>query len=203
MDISKAHYRVYCSKNRLASAAESGYLIILGQMKLSLIVAVSDNNVIAKDGRVPWYVRGEQAILKRVTLGKPVIMGRLTYEAPKNYKARPRALPGRLNIVVSRNPDYSIAAGGVVVGSLAEALRVPEVQRSAEVLVIGGEQLFIEALPLADRLYLTRVHTIIQGGDKFFRFDPTGWRLISSKLYKKGLVPDRPYDFEFQIWDRQ
>lgn len=88
-------------------------------------------------------------------------------------------------------------------GSLEEALSLPAVKKAPEVFIIGGEQLLNQALPLADKVYLTRVHAIIDGGDKFFSFDPAGWRLVSSELYKKDEVPDRPYDFEFQIWQRQ
>lgn len=165
-------------------------------MGISLILAASDNDVIGKDGGIPWFVRGEQAIFKRVTMGKPVIMGRLTHES------LPKTLPGRLNIVVSRNPNYQVKNGGMLAGSLAEALSIEEVKKATEVFVIGGEQLFKEALPLSDRVYFTRVHTTILGGDKVFKFDTSGWKLAHKEFYKKNEVPDRPYDFEFQIWER-
>ncbi|HET7529188.1 MAG TPA: dihydrofolate reductase, partial [Candidatus Saccharimonadales bacterium] len=165
-------------------------------MGVSLIVAVSDNDVIGRKGVVPWFVRGDQAIFKRITFGKPVIMGRVTYEAPKTYKAKPRLLPGRLNVIVSRNPSYQVPEGGVVASSLKDALDLPAVKESPEVFVIGGEQLLNEALPLAGKVYLTRVHTVVADGDKFFKFDPGGWKLVHSEFYKKDEVPDRPFDFE-------
>lgn len=170
---------------------------------LSLIVAASDNDVIAKDGKIPWFVRGEQLIFKRLTMGHPIIMGRKTFETPKTIKGQPMLLPGRLNIVVTRQKDYQIPEGGVVVHSLNEALSLPAVKEADEAFVIGGEELLKEALPVADRIYLTRVHVSIPEGDKFFRFDSEGWRLVSSELYKKNEVPDRPYDFELTVWAKK
>ena len=171
-------------------------------MAISLIVAASDNDVIAKDGKVPWFVRGEQAIFKQVTMGHPIIMGRKTYETAKTYKSRPQLLPGRLNVIITRQPDYKVPEGGVVVHSLDEALAIPQVRAADEVFIIGGGEIFDMAMPLADKLYYTRVHTTIENGDKTFKFDPEQWRLVSSKLYRKHEVPDRPYDFEFQEWVR-
>ena len=142
-------------------------------------------------------------IFKEVTLGYPIIMGRKTYETPKTYKSKPKLLPGRLNIVITRQQDYEVPDGGIVAHSLEEALAIPEVKQSDKVFIIGGGEIFEMALALADRLYYTRVHTTIQDGDKFFKFDPNKWRLVSSKLYKKNEVPDRPYDFEFQEWVRR
>jgi dihydrofolate reductase len=172
-------------------------------MKLSIIVAVSDNDVIGKDDRIPWYVRGDQAIFKKVTMGNPVIMGRVTYEGPQHDKANPRLLSGRLNVIITSNSNYHVPQGGIVAGSLQEALNLPDIKVSAEVFVIGGEKILSEALPLAQKVYLTRVHTSVPEGDRFFHFDPVGWELVESELYKKDEVPDRPFDFEFQVWQRQ
>jgi dihydrofolate reductase len=171
-------------------------------MSISIVAAVTDNDLIGKDGQIPWFVRGDQAIFKRITMGKPIIMGRRTYESPKTYKSKPRLLPGRLNVIITRNPKYQVPEGGVVVHSFEQALELPEVKSAEEVCVIGGQQLFEAALPLAKRVYLTRVHANIDG-DTYFHFDPAGWKMTASEKYLKNEVPDRPYDFEFQIWDRQ
>jgi dihydrofolate reductase len=171
-------------------------------MVLSIVVAISDNDVIGKDGKIPWFVRGDQAIFKKITMGKPIIMGRRTYESPKTYKSQPRLLPGRLNIILSHNPYYKVPEGGVVAGSLQAALELDAVKNAPEVFVIGGNQIFIEAIPLAKRAYLTRVHAEVDG-DTFFHFDTEGWKIISSERYPKNEVPDRPYDFDFQVWERQ
>src|SRR5665213_2304986 len=169
-------------------------------MKLSLIVAASDNDVIAKDGKIPWFVRGEQLIFKEVTMGHPILMGRKTYETRKTLKSKPMLLPGRLNVVITRQQDYEVPEGGVVVHSLEEALALPEVASADEAFVIGGGEIFDQALPIANKIYFTRVHTAIADGDKFFRFNQAEWKMSSSEHYKKNGVPDRPYDFEFQQW---
>ncbi len=172
-------------------------------MKISLVVACSDNGVIAKDGKIPWFVRGEQLIFKRITMGHPIIMGRKTYETPKTYKDKPRLLPGRLNIIVTRNPNYKVAEGGVVAHSLEEALSLPQLKSVDEAFIIGGSEIFDQALPLVNKIYFTRVHTTVTKGDKFFKLDQKEWKMVSSELYKKNQVPDRPYDFEFQQWVRK
>ncbi|MDB5161037.1 MAG: dihydrofolate reductase [Candidatus Saccharibacteria bacterium] len=164
-------------------------------MILSFIVAISDNGVIGKDGKIPWYVRGEQARFKEITMGKPIIMGRKTHESIG------KTLPGRLNVVISTNADYKVAEGSVLVHSLDEALNLPDVANAEEMLIIGGSRLIEEAMPRADRLYLTLVHTHVDG-DTFFKYDPSEWKLISSELHKKDEVPDRPFDFEIRLLER-
>lgn len=158
-------------------------------MTLSLIVAVSDNGVIGANGQIPWFVRGEQKRFKEITMGHPIIMGRKTHESTG------RTLPGRLNVVVSANPDYKVHEGSVLVHSLDEALDLAEVKNADEAFVIGGARLFAEAMPKADKIYLTKVHTSVEG-DTFFRYDPDDWRQISSEYHKRNEVPDRPFDFE-------
>lgn len=169
---------------------------------ISLILAVSDNDVIGKDGKIPWFVRGEQLIFKQLTIGHPIIMGRKTYETPKTYKSKPRLLPDRLNVIITRDRNYKVPEGGKVVHSLEEALDLPEVRKDKEVFIIGGLEIFEQALPLAERIYLTRVRTTIKNGDRFFKFNPAGWKMLSSEHYEKNAVPDRPYDFDFQVWGR-
>jgi dihydrofolate reductase len=165
-------------------------------MTLSLILAVSENDVIGKDGKIPWFVRGEQKRFKELTLNHPIIMGRKTHESIGTE------LPMRTNIVITSNPNYRPYGQSVRVGSLDEALQLPQVKKADEVFVIGGQQVFDEAMPLANRLYLTRVQTVIDGGDKFFVFDPSEWKLVSSEHYEKDAVPDRPFDFDISIYDR-
>lgn len=124
----------------------------------SLIVAYSRNRVIGRDNQLPWRLRGDLAHFKRTTLGQPIVMGRKTWESLG------RPLPGRTNIVITRNPDY-VAEGAVVVSSLADALAacgdVPHA------FVIGGAQIYAEALPGATQLIATEVATEIDG-DAFF-----------------------------------
>jgi dihydrofolate reductase len=112
-------------------------------MVLSLIVAAAENGVIGKDGKMPWRLPAEGAYFRATTLGHPVITGR------KNYEAMGRPLPGRLNIVITRQPDYQVSPGVMVVNSLAEALDLPEVKQAGEVFVIGGQEIYSQAMPLA------------------------------------------------------
>lgn len=132
---------------------------------LSLIAAVARNRAIGKDNRLLWYLPEDLRHFRELTRGKPLIMGRKTWESlPEKF----RPLPGRLNIVISRNPQYP-ATGAILAASLDAALQKAYSAHSpsAEVFVIGGAELYRQALPLADRLYLTEVDADF-AGDSFF-----------------------------------
>ena len=135
-------------------------------MKRSLVVAVARNGVIGRDNALPWRLPADLAYFKRVTMGRPVVMGRRTYESIG------KPLPGRKNIVVTRNRDYS-APGCTVVGSLDEAWRAAE--DADEVCVIGGTTLFEETLPGADLIHLTEVEADIEGDTFFPPLDRNQW----------------------------
>jgi dihydrofolate reductase len=144
-------------------------------LKLSLIAAVADNGTIGRNGQLPWYLPEDLKYFKRVTLGKPVIMGRKTWESIG------RPLPGRTNIVISRQPDYC-AEGARVVASLPEALKlaesIAEIDGAEEAMVIGGEEIYRLALPLADRLYITEVHAEVDGDACFPPWERSEWREV-------------------------
>lgn len=137
------------------------------QPAISMIVARSRNHVIGRDNQMPWKISADLQFFKRVTMGFPVIMGRKTWESIG------RPLPGRRNIVVSRNPALTLA-GAEVANSLDNALdRLSELPR---VFVIGGEQLFTQAFPKADQLYITEIEMDVEGGDTFFEVpNPEEW----------------------------
>jgi len=142
----------------------------MAQPAISMIVARSQNHVIGRDNQMPWKISADLQFFKRVTMGHPVIMGRKTWESIG------RPLPGRRNIVVTRNQNLQLQ-GGEVVHSLEEALN--SLAEFPRVFVIGGEQLFTQAFPLADRLYLTEIKLDIQGGNTFFEIpDPANWREV-------------------------
>jgi len=128
---------------------------------LSLICAVARNGVIGRAGGLPWHLPDDLAHFKRVTLGHPVIMGRRTWES------LPRALPGRRNLVVTRTPGYA-APGAEVFASLEQALAACDAD--AQPVVIGGAALYAAALPLAQRIHLTRVHADVEGDVRFPAF---------------------------------
>ncbi len=141
---------------------------------ISLVVAAGENGAIGKDGTMPWHLPADLAHFKRITMGKPIVMGRRTFEAIG------RALPGRRNIVVSRRRAFSVS-GAETATSLEAALALAG--DAPEVMVIGGGELYRAALPLAHRIYLTRVHAT-PGGDAFFpELSGAEWRETAREEY--------------------
>jgi dihydrofolate reductase len=148
-------------------------------MKLTLVVAAAENNVIGRDGDLPWRLPADLAHFKSVTMGLPIVMGRRTWESIG------RPLPGRENIVVSRNPAY-VAEGARLVGSLEKAVEHARSAGAPELMVIGGAGLYAAALPVADRILLTRVHADIAGDTLMPSMDPEDWEIAE--------VRERPAD---------
>lgn len=155
-------------------------------MRRALVVAMSRNRVIGRDNRLPWRLPADLAFFKRVTMGHPVIMGRRTYESIG------KPLPGRLNIVVSGNPDYS-APGCTVVHSMEEAYRAAG--DAEEVSIIGGSAIFEAALPAADRIYLTEVDAEVEGDVYFPAFDRAQWKETELERH----APDERHAYPFRI----
>jgi dihydrofolate reductase len=141
-------------------------------MKISMIAAMSENFVIGRGNNIPWRIPGEQKRFRALTTGKPLIMGRKTYESIG------KALPNRRNVVISRSRDY-VAAGCEVVHSLNEALEL--LKSESEVFVGGGETIYRATLPLAHRIYLTTVHLKVDG-DTFFPELGSDYREVESTL---------------------
>lgn len=140
-------------------------------MIVSLIVAAATNNVIGSDGELPWHLPDDLRNFKRLTTGKPIVMGRKTHESIG------RPLPDRRNVVITRDPDY-VAAGCDVVTSPEAAMEL--LHDVAEVMIIGGGQVYGAFLPLADRIYLTRVQAEVDGDVVFPELDENEWTLLSS-----------------------
>jgi dihydrofolate reductase len=158
-------------------------------MRISLIAAMAANRVIGRQGNIPWKIPGEQKLFKKITLGHAVIMGRKTYESIG------RPLPGRLNIIVTRNRNY-LAAGCTVVHDLSSALNSCS-QDKTEAFICGGGQLYHEALPLADRIYLTVIPKEIPGDTYFPDIPSTEFRVKESKIIQ-GVEP-----YSFHIYERR
>jgi len=133
---------------------------------VSLIVALADNGVIGRDNALPWRLPEDLRRFKATTLGKPILMGRRTFESIGH------ALPGRANLVLTRAPHWS-APGVLVVHSVAEALAAAP--GAAELVVIGGAQVYQAFMPLAQRIYLTQVHAALAGDTYFADLDPAQW----------------------------
>ena len=159
---------------------------------LVLVAAVAENGVIGRDGAMPWHLPGDLKHFKAVTLGKPVIMGRRTFESIG------RALPGRPNIVLTRDRDFR-ADGVHVAHDLAAALPLAEQEAARlgaeEIAVIGGANLYAQTLPRAVRIYLTEVHAAPEGSVRFPRFERDEWREISRDGPHQGENDSFAYSF--------
>lgn len=154
-------------------------------MRVSSVVAASDNNVIGKDGGLPWHVSSDLKLFKEITMGKPVIMGRRTWESlPK------QPLPGRRNIVITRNPDYA-ADGADVAGSIHEALAMCEGE--PEVSIIGGGQVYEQAMDRTDRIYLTRIHLTVDGDTFLPELPENEWQEVERREFEKGERDDAAF----------
>jgi len=158
---------------------------------ISIIVAASTNNVIGAKGELPWRLSADLRHFKAVTMGKPIVMGRKTWESIG------RALPGRQNIVVTRQSGYE-AEGCDVVASIDDAISVAgDVE---EIMVIGGSQIYELAMPMAQCLYVTRVHADVDGDAHFPSVDETVWKLVSDESHT---ADDRnEFDFSFRVYER-
>jgi len=164
-------------------------------MTLALIVAAAENNAIGTHNELPWHLPEDLKFFKRTTLGKPVLMGR------KTYKSLGKPLPGRLNIVISRNTDLKVPEGVLLYSNLNDAIERIEQENCDEAFVIGGGQIFAEALPEIERMYITRVHTTIPHADAFFTtVDHSHWKLVWEEPHKAD--DKHNYDFTFQRYER-
>jgi dihydrofolate reductase len=153
---------------------------------LSIIAAIAENGIIGRDNKLPWHMPADLAHFKRLTMGKPIIMGRRTWES------LPGLLPYRTHIVVTRDPAYA-AAGGFVVHSLQEAIDFAG--DADEMMIAGGAMLYAEALPIASRLYLTYMHHCFDGDALFPCFEGSEWRELSRERHEPDDRNPIPYSF--------
>jgi len=163
-------------------------------MIVSLLVAMDENGGIGIENRLPWRLSSDLRRFKRLTMGHCLIMGR------KTHQSIGRPLPGRTNIVVSRNPNYR-AEGCLIVGSLEQALELARDHGESEAFVIGGGEIFEQALPIANRIYLTRVHARVKATVFFPALDPEDWEIITTETVASG--PQDEYPTTFQVWQRK
>ncbi len=164
---------------------------------LVLVAAVADNGVIGRGGGLPWRLKSDLKHFRALTWGKPVVMGRRTFQSI------PRPLTGRTTIVVSRDPAFA-APGVLVAPSLEAALmaaRGDALRRSAEaIMIVGGQDIFARTLPIADRLEITEVHARPEGDTMFPPIDPSTWREVSRTDHPAG--PDDAARFAFVAYAR-
>jgi dihydrofolate reductase len=165
-------------------------------LPLSMIAALAENRVIGVDNSMPWHLPGDFKYFKATTLGKPIIMGRKTWDSLG------RPLPGRLNLVVTRQQNLQLEGAELFTSLEAAVERAEEwaaEQGVSEVMLIGGAQLYGQALELADRLYLTRVALTPEGDAWFPAFDEGQWTLVSNT--ENPALDDKPA-YRFEVWER-
>ncbi len=162
-------------------------------MKVSLIWAMADNRVIGINNKLPWRLPADLQYFKKTTLGKPIVMGRKTFES---FGSRP--LPGRKNIIVTRDADYKPDQQVRVVSSIEDAMiAAGDVD---EVMIIGGQQIYAQTLEHADRLYMTKVHGDFQGDAFFPEFDLAHWK--ESQCEDFSADDKNPHDYSFILLER-
>ncbi len=162
---------------------------------IALVVAVARNGVIGREGGLPWHISSDLKRFKAITMGKPVIMGRKTWESlPK------KPLPGRHNIVITRQRGYE-APGASVVAGVEAALQLARSGKPEEIAVIGGGEIYRKFLPLADRVYLTEVDLDVEGDIFFPELPPAEWRQSSREVFARG--PNDTAGFVLRVLDRR
>ena len=162
------------------------------RIALVLLAAVADNGVIGRDNALPWRLSTDLKRFKAITLGKPVVMGRKTYDS-----LHIKPLPNRTSIVVTRDKNFT--APGVIAAqnldAALEAARGDALRRGSDIMVIGGADIYAQAMPFADRLEITLVHATPEGDTRFPGIDPAIWRETARTEHPRGEGDDAAYDF--------
>jgi dihydrofolate reductase len=155
-------------------------------MNITIVVAMSNNSLIGREGGLPWRLSADLQHFKSITMGKPIVMGRLTYESIG------RPLPGRENIILTRDPEYK-AEGCTIIHDLEQIKsRCSDVE---ELMIIGGAQLYFETLPIANKLFVTEVHAELDGDTFFPDLDRSQWR----EMEREHFTADEKNDFDFSF----
>ncbi len=158
---------------------------------VSLIVAASTNNAIGKNNQLLWHLPNDMKFFKNSTWGMPVIMGRKTFEAVN------KPLPGRINIVITKQPNWN-AEGAVVATDLNNALKKAAETNCKELFIIGGGEIYKQAIEIADKIYLTRVHANIDGDTFFPAIDENKWQLTANQDFAAD--EKHAFAYSFQTW---
>lgn len=162
-------------------------------MIVSQIAAMSRNRVIGKDNKLPWNMPDDLAYFFKVTRGHHIILGR------KNFEANGKALPNRVNIVVTRNPNYK-APGCIVVENIQQALKYSESKGEEEVFIVGGGQIYQASLGITNKIYLTIIDTEIKGDVFFPELDLKSWNVISKVAHSAD--SNNPFNYTYYIFER-
>jgi dihydrofolate reductase len=169
----------------------------MGDMIISLIAAAGNNNVIGKEGRLLWSLPNDMKYFKNTTWGMPVVMGRKTYESLAG-----EPLPGRFNFIISRNRDWDPHHDKAqVVVSLPAAIAAAKETDCKEMFVIGGGEVYKEAIAVADKIYMTRVDMVADGDAYFPVIDESKWQMTSHRDFP--VDNKHAYAYSFQVWERK
>lgn len=160
--------------------------------KISIVVAMDQNRLIGNKNQLPWHMPADLAFFKRITMGKPILMGRKTWESIG------RPLPGRRNILITRNPQYQ-AEGADIAGSLEAAIEICEGEK--EIMLIGGATLFEQGIEAANCLYITRIHQAFEGDTWFPEFDETIWHCEFHEQHEAD--PNNPHAYDFTKFSKE
>lgn len=158
---------------------------------VSLIVAAAENNSIGKNNQLLWHLPNDLKFFKNTTWGMPVIMGRKTFESVN------KPLPGRFNIVITRQPGWN-AVGVIVAADLNDALQKAAETNCKEAFIIGGGEIYMQGFEIADKIYLTRVHAILDGDTFFPAINEAEWELTSSQEFAAD--DKHAFAYSFQTW---
>jgi dihydrofolate reductase len=158
-----------------------------------MIVAAASNNAIGRNNELLWRLPADMKFFKNTTWAMPVIMGRKTFEALG------KPLSGRYNIVISRNAEFK-SEGVVRVDDLDTALEAADAMKTKEIFIIGGGQVYEQAMPVANRIYLTRVHAELEGDAFFPELNEKDWHIVSKNDFPKD--EKHEYDYSFETWER-
>ena len=161
-------------------------------MTISLIVAKAKNNVIGKNNTLPWHLPVDMKYFKETTIHHHVIMGRKTFESIKS-----KPLPNRVNIVITRKPDYNTPLGCHVASSLEEAIEIANNNGETEAFIAGGSEIYRLAVPLVDKMYITEVDADIEGDTFFPIYEPKDWIEEKSVFHKAD--DNNPYNCAFKV----
>ncbi len=160
---------------------------------LSHIVAASENNVIGSHNELPWNLPNDFKYFKNKTWGMPVIMGRNTYESLK------KSLPGRINIVITRKPDWH-PDGVYVCNNIEEAIEKAKESDAKEIFVIGGGEIFKQTMDRVSRIYITRVHTTVNGDTFYPEISTSRWKMVDAQSFPAD--EKHNYAYTFEVWEK-
>lgn len=163
-------------------------------VSICLVVAAAANNTIGKNNQLLWHLPNDLKFFKNITWGFPVIMGRKTFEAVN------KPLPGRTNIVISRKPDWN-AAGTLNALDLGDAIKKAADTNARQIFIIGGGEIYQQSMPIADTIYLTRVHVVLDGDTFFPAIDESIWELVSNDDFTAD--EKHAYAYSFQVWKKK